>query len=87
MSWFLSLFFSLLVVWAGENVEISGTYVNDDKNNIYLTSETEDITLKKKELTKEGVKQILANKKTKLTLFVPAKSVVERNLKDVPERE
>jgi hypothetical protein len=87
MDWFLPLFFSLLVAWAGENVEISGTYVSDDKNNIYLTSDTEDITLKKKELTKEGVKQILANQKTKLTLFVPEKSIVERNLKEVPEKE
>ncbi len=87
MNGFLSLFFSLLFVWAGENVEISGTYVSDDKNNIYLTSDTEDITLKKKELTKEGVKQILANQETKLTLFVPEKSIVERNLKEVPEKE
>lgn len=87
MNWFLSLVLTSLFLWSGQNVEISGQMVTHDKNNIYLTSDIEDITLSKKELTKEGVKQILANPKKKLTLFVPVKSIVDRNLKDVPKKD
>ncbi len=72
-------------IFAGENIEITGQVVNHDKNNIYLSSKDEDITLKKKELTKEGIQQILANKGKKLTLFVPSKSIVERNQREEAE--
>lgn len=62
--------------WAQANVEIQGQYLKDNKNFIYIKTENEKIKLKKSELTKEGVKQILANKDNKLIIFVPEKSIV-----------
>ncbi len=87
VSTFLIFFLLASMVWSQSNVEIRGTYVKDNKNYIYLESETEKLKLKKKELTEEGVKAILANKETKLTLFVPPKSIVNRVEKPKSEGE
>ncbi len=75
---FFTIILFSLNIWAQGNVEVRGTYVKDNKNFIYMESDTEKIKIKKSELTKEGVKQILANKETELTLFVPPKSIVHR---------
>ncbi len=75
----LMVIFSLFVAshtWAQTNQEITGKYLKDNANYIYLVTDTHKIKLKKKELTKEGVKQILANKEKPLTLFVPKKAIV-----------
>ena len=79
------LFFLSTVTFAKGNVEISGTYVKDNKNYIYLESEDTKYKLIKKELTKEGVAQILKNKETELTLFVPKKSIKYQRAKKQKE--
>ena len=77
---FLTLF--SFQVWAGKNVEITAKYVKDNDNYIYMESAKEKFKIIKKELTKEGVKQILANKETSLTLFIPEKSLKYRKAKE-----
>ncbi len=77
------LFFSLSV-FGGKNVEITAKYVKDNKNYIYMESKKERFKIKKKGLTKEGVKQILANKEASLTLFIPEDSIVDQSPK--PEK-
>ena len=61
-----------------KNVEVQATYVKDNANFIYMDTDTERLKIKKKELTEEGVKQILQNKESKLTLFIPEQSIVNR---------
>lgn len=63
------------VCFSGGNIEIQGKYIKDNKNYIYLESETVRYKILKKELTAEGVAQILKNKEMKLTLFVPEKAI------------
>jgi len=79
-----SLIFSLNI-FADSNIEVNAKYVKDNKNYIYMASKTEKLKIKKSELTKEGVQQILANKDKDLTLFIPESSVVKRTLK-VPKK-
>lgn len=81
LSILLVLIFSL-VTWAGENEEINAKYQSDNANYIYMASKTHRYKLKKEELTKEGVKQILKNKEVNLTLFIPKKSIVKKTLID-----
>ena len=66
-------------VFAKGNIEVHATYVRDNTNFIYMDSETHRLKIKKAELTEEGVKQILANKESKLTLFIPEKSIVKKD--------
>lgn len=81
---FMSCLFLSSPLFAGDSEEITARYVKDNKNYIYMESETMKYKLKKKELTKEGIKQILANKEVELTLFVPPKSIVYKDPK--PEK-
>lgn len=60
------------------NVEVQARLIKHNKNYLYMASETETIKIKKSELTKEGVRQILKNKDKELTIFIPEKSVVDR---------
>lgn len=73
-----------LQVWAGKNVEITAKYKKDNDNYIYMESDTEKFKIIKKELTKEGVKQILDNKESSLTLFIPEESIKKRGPKKSP---
>lgn len=69
------------------NVELSATYLKDNKNYIYMNTETETVKIRKKELTAEGVQQILANKEKELIIFIPEKSVVSRVPREIKEEE
>lgn len=69
------------------NVEIKAVYLKDNPNFLYMKSDQEIIKIKKSELTKEGVKQILANKEGVLTIFIPEKSVVSRTPRQDRETE
>lgn len=69
-------------VWAQNNVEVNARYVKDNENFIYMESKTDSYKIKKSELTKEGVKQILQNKDKNLTLFIPESSIVKKKPKE-----
>ncbi len=84
---FLIILCSTVLSWSQSNVEIRATYVKDNKNYIYMESKTEKLKLRKSELTKEGVDQILANKENELTLFIPPKSIVSRSEKKQKSEE
>jgi hypothetical protein len=76
--------FSLLFclnLFAGENVELKAKFLKDNDNYIYLESKETVYKLIKKELTEDGVAQILKNKEHELTLFVPSASIKSRTPK------
>ena len=73
--------FASMTLFAKSNIEIKAKYVKDNKNYIYMESEETRYKLIKKELTKEGVAQILKNKEGELTLFVPEKSIKKKTPK------
>ena len=76
---FLTTILLALSLWADGNVEINAKYQKDNKNYIYMVSKTHRYKIKKSELTKDGVKQILKNKESNLTLFIPEKSIVDKS--------
>jgi hypothetical protein len=67
-----------LELYAQNNVEIKAKYLQDNERFIYMETKSERLKINKADLTKEGVLQILANKDSELTLFIPPKSIVNR---------
>ena len=63
------------MVVAGTNIEIKARLLRHDEKYLYMESKTDTYRIIKKELTKEGVRQILKNKEKELTIFIPPKSI------------
>ena len=66
------------VVFGQENVELQVKLVKDQGKHLYMVDQDSVYKIAKKELTKEGIKQIKEHEDQELTIFIPPQAIVNK---------